>query len=66
MKLWKRTAALILALVLALPSAVFAEDVAGSAPDYGDMASWAYYALGEDTGRDPGLHRSTNDLAYRT
>ncbi len=23
-------------------------------------------ALGEDTGRDPGLHRSTNDLAYRT
>ncbi|MBR0521654.1 MAG: DUF3089 domain-containing protein [Firmicutes bacterium] len=66
MKLWKRTAALILALVLALPSAVFAEDGTGSAPDYGDLSSWAYYALGEDTGVDVFLVCPTVDTRSET
>ena len=46
MKLWK-TALVWLLVILLLPAAAFASESAG-APDYGDPASWAYYAMGED------------------
>ena len=52
MKKWVRTASVLLAILLVMPSAVFAAESTGSAPDYGSRESWAYYEQGEDTGVD--------------
>jgi len=65
MKRIRRIVVLLLALTLLLP--VFAaagEDAAG--PDYGDGESWAYFALGEDTGVDVFLICPTVDTRSET
>ena len=66
MKKWRWAAAILLAMLLVLPSAVFAADDAGGAPDYGSMESWAYFALGEDTGVDIFLVCPTVDTRSET
>ena len=43
-------ALLLLAALVLLPVFAFAAEDNGGAPDYGLAESWAYFALGEDTG----------------
>ena len=45
-------ALLLLAALVLLPVLAFAAEDNGGAPDYGLAESWAYFALGEDTGVD--------------
>ncbi len=66
MKKWRWAVAILLAVLLMLPSAVFAAEDAGGAPDYGSMESWAYFALGEDTGVDVFLVCPTVDTRSET
>ena len=47
-----RTLALLLAVILLLPAFAFAAEPEAGGPDYGAAESWAYFALGEDTGVD--------------
>ena len=64
MKLWKRALAWLMAILL-LPAAAFAAERDG-APDYGDPASWAYYAVGEDRDVDVFLICPTVDTRSET
>ena len=66
MKKWVRTASVLLAILLVMPSAVFAAESTGSAPDYGSRESWAYYEQGEDTGVDVFLICPTVDTRSET
>ena len=45
-------ALLLLAALVLLPVLTFAAEDNDGAPDYGLAESWAYFALGEDTGVD--------------
>jgi len=56
----------LLAILLVLPSAAFAAGSAGSAPDYAERESWAYFELGEDTGVDVFLICPTVDTRSET
>ena len=66
MKRWKNTVCILLAILLILPSAAYAADGDGGAPDYGDRDSWAYFELGEDTGVDVFLICPTVDVRSET
>jgi|GEM_PF-308796 len=66
MKMWKTAVLWVLIVVLALPGAAFAAEDAGGAPDYGERASWAYFAQGEDTGVDIFLICPTVDTRSET
>jgi len=66
MKKWVRTASVLLAILLVMPSAVFAAESTGSAPDYRSRESWAYYEQGEDTGVDVFLICPTVDTRSET
>ena len=62
----RRILILLLAAVLLLPTFAFAGEESAAAPDYGDPASWAYFALGEDTGVDVFLICPTVDTRSET
>ena len=67
MKRCREVLALLLALTMLLSTAVFAaETPAGEKLDYGDGSSWAYFALGEDTGIDVFLVCPTVDTRSET
>ena len=66
MKTWKRAFAVLLAILLVLPAAAFAAENTGSAPDYGDRESWAYFAMGEDKEVDVFLICPTVDTKSET
>ena len=66
MKNWKAALILVLALTLALPGAAFAAERGEGAPDYAEAESWAYFALGEDTGVDVFLICPTVDTRSET
>lgn len=66
MKKWRHAIALLLSIFLVLPSAAFAAEETGSAPDYRDRENWAYFELGEDTGVDIFLVSPTVDTRSET
>jgi len=62
-KTWKNALTILLAVILVLPTWAFA---ANDALDYNDAESWAYFALGEDTGVDVFLVCPTVDTKSET
>ena len=65
MKTWRTFVGLLLVCILLLSTPVVAIG-AGSAPDYGDRESWAYFEQGEDTGVDVFLICPTVDTRSET
>ncbi len=66
MKTLRKTIVLLLAALLLLPTLALADGSDAPAPDYGDRAGWAYFALGEDTGVDVFLVCPTVDTRSET
>ena len=66
MKIWKKTVAVFLAIILVLPSAVLAAKAAEDGLDYGDRSNWAYFEQGEDSGVDVFLICPTVDTKSGT
>ena len=62
----RKTIVLLLTAVLLLPSVAFAAGRSEAPPDYGAGESWAYFALGEDTGVDVFLICPTVDTRSET
>ena len=62
----RKTIAFLLTALLLLPVFAFAAEEGETAPDYGDRESWAYFALGEDTGVDVFLLCPTVDTRSET
>ena len=66
MRSLRKTITLLLAILLLLPVMAAAAEDADTAPDYGKQESWAYFALGEDTGVDVFLICPTVDTRSET